>query len=164
MESKNKKVTPIQQARTNTQRDSTGKPYQFGGRPASDDMTPGKYPVLCTSASIRKKGNKTNIVLMYEVSAGKMSGVELLQWLALPEPGKKITHRMDVWKQFALVLGRAPLPNEFNEQLFVGKTFLASVGFTQKDPETGRNDPEHAHHKKSDRDFLRVHTLLEILP
>ena len=74
---------------------------------------------------------------MHEVAAGKMSGVELLQWLALPEKGKKITNRMDVWKHFELVLGRAPLANEFNEQVFVGKTFLASVGFAQKNPKVG---------------------------
>ena len=163
MNPKNPKVTSIIDARTNLQREPA-KPYQFGGRPAPGDMTPGKYPVVCTGASIRKKGNKTNVVLMHEVSAGKMSGVELLQWLALPENGKRITHRMDAWKHFALVLGHAPLPNEFNEQVFVGKTFLASVGFTQKDPETGRNDPEYANRKKSARDFLRVHNLSEVLP
>lgn len=164
MQPKNPKVAFINEARSNAQREPTARIYQFGGRPAPEDMVPAKYPVVCTDARIRKKGNKTNIVLMHEVSAGKMSGVELLQWLALPDNGKKISHRTDIWKHFALVLGRPPSPNEFNEQVFVGKTFLAYVGFTQKDPETGRSDMIHTERKKGDRDFLRVHTLLEVLP
>jgi hypothetical protein len=165
MQAKNPKVSHITDARINSQRGSTDKIYQFGGRPAPPIMQPGKYPVTCTAARIGKKGNKTSIVLMYEVSAGNMSGVELLQWLALPEKGKKITHRMDVWKHFTLVLGQAPSSDDFDEQLFVGRSFLAYVGFTQRDPDTGQTVPANAEfRKKHGTDFLRVHTLLEVLP
>ena len=164
MEPKTSKIRAINLLRTNAQREPTDKLYQFGGRPAPANMKPGEYPLDCTASRIGRKGNKTNIVLMHEVAAGNMSGVELLQWLPLPEKGKKITHRMDVWKHFALVLGRPPLSNEFNEDLFVGRSFLAYVGFSQKDPNTGRSDMTYSQHKKGERDFLRVHTLLELLP
>jgi len=159
------KLALISKIKTDAHAEPANKIYQFGGRPAPPDMQPGNYPVTCTAARIGKKGNKASIVLMYEVSAGNMSGVELLQWLALPEKGKKITHRMDVWKHFALVLGQAPSSDDFDEQLFVGRSFLAYVGFTQRDPDTGQTVPANAgFRKKHGTDFLRVHTLLEVLP
>jgi hypothetical protein len=146
---------------------NTTKPlatYRFGGRPPPAEMVPGNYPLVCTSARIARKGNKLNVVLVHEVCAGSMSGVELIQWLALPEKGKPITHRMDVWLHFQLVLGRPPLANEFDEQVFVQKSFLGYVGFSQKDPINKQTDMTYAQRKKGERDFLRVQMLLELLP
>ena len=138
--------------------------YQFGGRPAPSNMRAGEYPVVCTSAAIRRKGNKMSLVLTFEVAAGPMQGVELLMWLALPEKGKKITYRSDIWKHFALALGRQPGPDDFNEQVFVNKHFLAYVGYSRRDPDTKQEDIAHAARKKYDRDFPRCHDLKAILP
>ena len=69
-------------------------------------------------------------------------------------------------KLCALALGREPEPDESLEpnDIFRGRVFLAFVGWRKTDkPRGGQFSDQNALRRKDDRDFPRVHDLLEVV-
>jgi len=131
----------------------------------SDGMVPADYVGKCKATSIVAKGNKKFAQLLHEITEGKYAGTELRQWEEIKATGKIIEDRSVYYEQCSIALGGQITPGESldPEDVFVGKTFVLRVGYSSKD-EHGRIDPKNTARKKYERDHLRVHRILDVVP
>lgn len=116
---------------------------------------PGEYSVECINGKMRKLRNgKFKIILVFRVISGQQEGSIVIMWIDLG--GKNVWVTSAYSKAACIALGRDTRPDEdlSPETVFVGKKFLAQVGWRRRDPR-GK--------KAKKRDFLRVHWLLRLL-
>ena len=96
----------------------------------------GTYSVECTGAKCRKLRNgKYKIRLMFRVMRGKREDSILLMWMDLG--GKKVWSTSAYSKASSIALGRDPRPDEdiSPKTVFLGKKFLAQVGWRRREPQ-----------------------------
>lgn len=129
-------------------------------------MTPGSYIVRCRGGRIQPRGNKLQVVLAFEILEKAWNdGVLLRQWYNLPraESGLSPHCRYARACEIALEHPVGPEDDLDPEAVFVGKYFEADVGYRSNDS-TGISDELNRAEKKDNRDFLRVHNLLKLVP
>ncbi len=135
------------------------------GSRASDTMTPGNYVIRCRDARIQERGNKTQVVLTFQILEKAWNdGVVLTQWYGLKTTEGEISPHTKYGKACEIALGRA-LEAGYDldpETVFVGKIFEAEIGYSSTDSD-GVSDEGNRVEKKNDRDFLRVHSLLRLV-
>lgn len=135
---------------------------RMGGIEAHN-MEAGNYRVNCTGAGADEKGRP---ILTFRVLDEPHTGTALRKWLAIHHTNGEIRPGTPYAKLCALALGRDPEPDDILEpsEIFRGKNFLAFVGWrmTEK-PRGGTASSDLALRRKDDRDFLRVHELLQLL-
>jgi hypothetical protein len=137
---------------------------RLGGLPASEEMRPGKYQVCCEGAWLEAIGKGSRAVLQFRVIAGPHDGTALRQWLPAAEGG--IVAPLGRYaKHCALALGRLLTADDDlgdPAKIFVGRIFFALVGFRKTERQRGgMASDSNAQRKKDERDYLRVHELLE---
>ncbi|MDD1749488.1 MAG: hypothetical protein LUO89_06390 [Methanothrix sp.] len=126
-------------------------------------MQSGQYRVRCESAEIQPRYKSIVVVLVCKVSEGSWrDGVVFKQWVNIKNAKGDISPATVYARQCALALGR---PVQAGDDLdpnlvFVGKEFLAEVGFSLRD-EAGKFADENSQTKKTDDDYLRIHRLLQ---
>ncbi len=137
-----------------------------GGARPPDDMKPDDYVIECTDykAKHNKAGEITAVVLIHITIDGMWRDVELRQWLPI-YPGKPINPGTKTWDHWTLALGRKPHRREkFHPRVFIGKRFVAEVGYSSKEEEARAFLAENTRRKKYPSDRLRVHRLKEWIP
>jgi hypothetical protein len=137
---------------------------RLGGLPASEEMRPGKYQVCCEGARLEPIGKGYRAVLQFRVIDGPHDGTALRQWLPAADGG--IVAPLGRYaKHCALALGRQfTADDDLGDpaKIFVGRIFFAHVGFRKTERQRGgMASDSNAQRKKDERDYLRVHELLE---
>jgi hypothetical protein len=134
-----------------------------GGKKPDPSMQPGKFVATVQTAKFIERGKKTNAVLIYEVAEGPEAGTQLRQWIEINEVNGVINPYSKYYEHCEMALGR-PIKRQESldpEQIFPGKLYVIEVGYSKR---FDRNQGDHlALTKKYDRDFLRVHQILEVL-
>jgi hypothetical protein len=135
---------------------------RLGGVEARN-VQPDKYRIACQGAGADEKGKP---ILLFRIIDPPYTGVALRKWLSITHVNGEVRPGSTYAKLCELALGREPEPDESLEpnDVFKGKVFLAFVGWRKTDkPRGGQFSEENALRRKDDRDFLRVHDLLEII-
>ena len=145
---------------------ASGKPkLRAMGSLADDSMQPGEYRVRCESAKTIHRGGKFIVVLKHKVCEGAWrDGVLFSQWISLKDDTGIISPATKYAKQCAIALGHDIETDEDldPEIVFVGREFLTEVGYRLSSSDKKFAD-ENAAIKKDDDDFLRVHSLLNLV-
>jgi hypothetical protein len=130
----------------------------------SEGMAPDDYVGTCKGARFTQKGKKKFAQLLHEITEGKYAGTQLRQWEEIKAIGKIIGDRTVYYEQCLIALGGQVTPGQSlnPEDVFVGKTFVLRVGYSHTDAQ-GHNDAKNTQMKKYERDFLRVHAILDVL-
>lgn len=130
-----------------------------------DDMKPGDYVVECVDYRPWKvKGEITAVILYFVTVDGAWRDVDLKQWLPI-YPGKPINPGTKTWNHWALALGTKPERREkFHPRVFLGKRFVAAIGYSSKDQGGKTFSTDKTQHKKYQADYLRVHELKSRVP
>ena len=165
-----KKISNLNDARTKRNGQHAGDEFdqlelRGGGRPP-DDMKPGHYVIECMDykAKLNKAGEITAIVLIHTTVDGVWRDVELRQWLPV-YAGKPINPGTKTWDHWTLALGRKPHRREkFHPRVFIGKRYVAEVGYSSKEEGARAFLAENTQRKKYPSDRLRVHCLKERVP
>jgi hypothetical protein len=134
------------------------------GPKPTDAMAPATYVIRSAGASIRSKGNKKYVVPLYEVAEGQYRRTSLKQWLEIRIIGRVIDDTCPYFKVCKFILG-GEIADDANLDpavMFNEKLFVAEVGYSYRDAD-GNFDPQNYLRKKYEKDFLRVHKLLEVL-
>ena len=134
-----------------------------GGSRASETMPADTHFVKCTEAKTIQRGRGTQIILTFQVAELAWNdGVELKQWYNLPSSGRVSPHTKYA-RSWELATGREmQAGDDMDPQIFVGKVFRAYVGFRSNG--SGNDyDKSYTETKNDPRDFLRVHTLEELI-
>jgi hypothetical protein len=135
-----------------------------GGNLPDESMAPGEYVATCQAAKFVEKGLKLNAVLVFEVAEGPHSGTALRQWIPVNEVKGVVGANTKYYGHCRLAL-RRPIKRGDNldpDVIFTDKRCLVEVGYSLKGLDRCCN-PANALTKKSERDFLRVHRILEVL-
>jgi len=126
-------------------------------------VEPGRYRMACQGAGADEKGKP---MLLFRMIDPPHAGTALRKWLNISHVIGEIRPGSSYAKLCELAVGRELEPDESLEpnDIFRGKIFLAFVGWRKTDKHRGgqfRDD--NALHRKDDRDFLRVHELIEVI-
>ena len=140
-----------------------------GGHNPDESMQPGKYIAKIQAVNVRKDKQgassvKLTAILLFEITEGPHSGTALRQWLSVNEIKGIVGAGTKYYQHCALAFHR-PIKRGDNldpEVIFTDKLCVVSVGYSLKDSKRQSN-PANALIKKYERDFLRVHEILEVL-
>jgi hypothetical protein len=135
---------------------------RLGGVEARN-IEPGNYRVASQGAGADEKGKP---LLLFRMIDPPHTGTALRKWLSITHINGEVRPGSAYAKLCELALGREPEPDETLEpnDVFRGKVFLAFVGWRKTDkPRGGQFSEENALRRKDDRDFLRVHDVLEVV-
>jgi hypothetical protein len=148
------------------------------GSQAPDDMPPGEYVARCERGEIRTRGNKVSAFLIFSV-LGKQTdkdldreyeGIVLHKWFFLSEIKDRNTENVTIDVKphslyataWTLAAGRPLRRSESpSPAVFEKKTYRVEAGYSSEDNSSfsHRNQAR----KKGPRDFLRIHSILEII-
>lgn len=135
---------------------------RLGGVEARN-IEPGNYRVACQGAGADEKGKP---ILLFRMVDPPHTGTALRKWLSITHVNGEVRPGSAYAKLCELALQREPEPDESLEpnDIFRGKVFLAFVGWRKTDkPRGGQFSDQNALRRKDDRDFPRVHDLLEVV-
>jgi len=135
---------------------------RLGGVEARN-VEPGKYRVACQGAGADEKGKP---ILLFRMIDPPHTGTALRKWLSIMHVNGEVRPGSAYAKLCELALQRELEPDESLEpnDVFRGKIFLAFVGWRKTDkPRGGQFSDQNALRRKDDRDFPRVHDLLEVV-
>lgn len=147
-----------------SRRDGGGTATSFVAPLPALSGEPGERDALCVAARVMQRGTKTQVVFTFEFGEREIQTANM--WVEVPTP---LTQGCRYMRLVRLALGedpRAGTPlNPAN--VFVDKTFRVRVGYRKTAEPRGRGGKgateELAQRRKDDRDFLRVHDLIEVL-
>ena len=135
---------------------------RLGGVEAHN-VDPGPYRIACQGAGADEKGKP---ILLFRMIEPPHTGVALRKWLNISHVNGEIRPGSPYAKLCRLALQRVPEPDESLEpnDIFRGKIFLAFVGWRKTDkPRGGQCRDGNELRRKDDKDFPRVHDLLEVV-
>jgi hypothetical protein len=140
------------------------KRLRAGGLEPSESMVPGQYVAACEGATITTKGKTTIAVLEFRIIDEPYSGTALRQWVAIPDVDGVVPIGSRYGRQCKLALGREIEPGDDLDpgSIFRGRFFLIDVGFRMTVKSGGTATHENALRRKDQKDFLRVHKLVEL--
>jgi hypothetical protein len=136
---------------------------RLGGVEARN-VEPGRYRIACQGAGADEKGKP---ILLFRMIDPPHTGTALRKWLSITHVNGEVRPGSAYAKLCELALQREPELDESLEpnDIFRGKIFLAFVGWRKTDkPRGGQFSDANALRRKDDRDFPRVHDLLEVVP
>jgi hypothetical protein len=135
---------------------------RLGGIEARN-IEPGNYRIACQGAGADEKGKP---ILLFRMIDPPHTGTALRKWLSITHVNGEVRPGSAYAKLCEIALGREPETDESLEpnDVFRGKVFLAFVGWRKTDkPRGGQFSDQNALCRKDDRDFPRVHDLLEVM-
>jgi hypothetical protein len=135
---------------------------RLGGVEAHN-IEPGRHRVACQGAGADEKGKP---ILLFRMIDAPHTGKALRKWLNIAHVNGEIRPGSSYAKLCELALGREVEPDESLEpnDVFRGKVFLAFIGWRKTDkPRGGQFSDGNVLRCKDDRDFPRVHELIEVV-
>jgi hypothetical protein len=133
---------------------------RLGGLEARD-VEPGRYRIACQGAGADEKGKP---ILLFRMVDPPHTGTALRKWLNISHVNGEIRPGSSYAKLCELALRRELEPDENLEpnDIFRGRVFLAFVGWRKTDkPRGGQSHDGNELRCKDDKDFPRVHELIE---
>jgi len=114
-------------------------------------MTPGIYVIRCRDARIQERGNKTQVVLTFQIMEKAWNdGVVLKQWYGLKTTQGEVSPHTKYGKACEIALGRALEAGDDldPETVFVDKIFEAEIGYSSADSDGVSEEGNRAEKKK----------------
>ena len=137
---------------------------RLAGSAPTEETSPGKYLIKCDTGWTTSRARSVTAILQFTIPDGKHAGTALRMWLQVSDGGGVVTARYA--QHCSIALGRSATdddPLDEPARIFGGRFFTGFVGYrkSERPGGGGRTSDDLALRKKDDKDYLKVHELLE---